>query len=293
MLHNIFKILQKLVEFRVYMSAAQDKAGPPGNFDNSNSQYLIQRGLVCTTTKIRNVHMVMSFPYKDSTSGKIEADVFECRTSPDADADYLELPIGSIAIHHTVASTVVTDADIWIHKISGYAKVLTDNGPDTIDCIATTARATANGNVWDGLRIKSKCPTGVTISGEQRGLYIETEVTGTGISGTHYGLKIETYVESTATLGDHYGMGIYTYDNRAGSNQLHVMRLEHNGANVGNAFLGCFAASGKMAYLLESSTTDDSWMSITTTPTCSNAGGWERVKYGGYVRYRQLWTTIS
>lgn len=290
MLHNLFKSLEKIIRFRCY-AASDDKLSPPGKIDGSGSSFLATRGKVGTTA-FKNFLATMHFPYNDSISGEHQADVIYTRTTPVGDADWQALPIGSITLQHVVAATVVTDAGVYIKTITGAFEKFLTTDQNTIDTSATDARA---GTRWDGLRIKSKVPTGVTCAGEQTGLYIETEVTGTGIcSGSHYGLKIETYVVSTATItGDHYGAGIFTYDDRAGSNQLHVLRLEHNGANVGNAFLGCFAAAGKMNYLLESSTTDDSWMSIGTTPTCGTAAGWERVKYGGYVRYRQLYSAVS
>lgn len=188
----------------------------------------------------------------------------------------------------TYASGVVTTSAKYVYNYSVWRKYLTDYLP-IVDSIAITAQA---GSAWHGMRIKSRSAS-QTITGEHTGLYIETEATGTSTSGAHYGLKIETYVVATATIGDHYGAAIFTYDDRVGSNQLHVLRLEHNGANVGNAFLGCFAAANKITYLIESSTTDDTWMSITTTPTCSNVGGWYKVKHGGYTRYIQLWTTVA
>ncbi|HUX58625.1 MAG TPA: hypothetical protein VMV77_16765 [Bacteroidales bacterium] len=188
----------------------------------------------------------------------------------------------------TYASNVVTTAHRYVYQYDVWRKYLTDYIP-IVDSIAITAQA---GSAWHGMRIKSRSAS-QTITGEHTGLYIETEATGTSSSGNHTGLKIETYVVATATIGDHYGAAIYTYDDRVGSNQLHVLRLEHNGANVGNAFLGCFAAANKMTYLIESSTTNDTWMSVTTTPTCSGVGGWYKVKHGGYTRYIQLWTTIA
>ena len=279
--------LYRIIDFKCYMAAADDKKCPPGNFYSFASGN-IEMGRQATNA-IKNVMGIIGFPYADSVCGKKEVAVINTRVTPLGDADYAGLPIGSLCFTQTIVSTAVTDAGIFIKNSDGFCEFLTTSRPVVVST-CTTALGTAG---WHGMRIQSKVPTGVTCVGAQNGLYIETEVTGTGISGVHHGLKIETYVESGATLGDHYGAGIYTYDNRAGSNQLHVLRLEHNGANIGNAFFGVFCQAGKMAHLLESSTTDDTWMSITTTPTCSGAGGWEKVKYGGYTRYRQLWTTIG
>lgn len=188
----------------------------------------------------------------------------------------------------TYSSGSVSTSEKYVYNYSVWRKYLTDYLP-VVDSIAITAQA---GSAWHGMRIKSRNAS-QTVTGEQTGLYIETEATGTAVSGAHYGIKLETYVVSTATIGDHYGMGIFTYDDRTGSNQLHVLRLEHNGANVGNAFLGCFAAANKITYLIESSTTDDTWMSLLTTPTCGTAAGWYKTRHGGYTRYVQLYSAVS
>jgi hypothetical protein len=190
---------------------------------------------------------------------------------------------------YTFSSNLVTTKHHYVYQLGVWRKYLTDYIP-IVDSIAITAEA---GSAWHGMRIKSRSAA-QTITGEHTGLYIETEATGASVSGNHSGIKVETYVTSTATIGDHYGIAVYTYDDIAGTNNsLNVIRLEHNGAAVGGAFIECQCAAGKMQYLLQSSTTDDTWMSITTTPTCATAAGWERVKYGGYVRYRQLYSAVS
>jgi hypothetical protein len=186
-------------------------------------------------------------------------------------------------------SNAITTKHHYVHQKDVWRKYLTDYIP-IVDSIAITAEA---GSAWHGMRIKSRSAA-QTITGEHTGLYIETEATGASVSGNHSGIKVETYVTSTATIGDHYGIAVYTYDDIVGTNNsLNVIRLEHNGAAVGGAFIECQCAAGKIQYLLQSSTTDDTWMSITTTPTCGTAAGWERVKYGGYVRYRQLYSAVS
>lgn len=153
---------------------------------------------------------------------------------------------------------------------------------------------TANGTTCYGLRVKSKVPTALTASGDQTGIYIETEVTGTGTCiGMHYGLKVETYVESGATLsGDHYGAGIFTYSDVSGTKVNSCLRLEHNGASVCSAFIGVFNQTGKMLYLLESSMVAESWCGVASTVTIAN-GGWLRIKLGGYTRYIALGSTYS
>lgn len=190
----------------------------------------------------------------------------------------------------TYSSNLVTTKHKYVYQLGVFRKYLTDYIP-IVDSIAITAEA---GSDWHGMRIKSRAATGAAITGTQTGLYIETELTGTATcSGPHYGLKIETYVVSTATLSsDHYGAGIFTYDDRAGSNQLHVLRLEHNGANVANAFLGCFNADAKMSYFLESSTTEDDWVNITETAS-PGAHGWIKIKLGGYTKYIALCDSVS
>lgn len=291
-LQKLFRMIKAVVDLRPH-TAAQDKLNPPGNVYNSSSAQLLQRGKVGSTSEFKNLLFSIAMPYNDSVCGSKRIDGIYCRTTPVADVDYDDLPIGSLAIFQTVASTVVTDTQILIHNIYGYGDLMANNRDNIITATATAARATAAGR-WTGLRVKSSIPTAIDCSAvEQHGIYIETETLGTGKCGTHYGMKIETYVVSTATCGDHYGIGVFTYDDRVGSNQLHVARLEHNGANVGNAFLGCYAAANKITHLIESSTTDDTWMSLSTTPTCGTAAGWYKVKHGGYTRYIQLYSAIS
>lgn len=270
-------------------AAADDRKVPPGRIFTGPASGYINRGEV-GTNRFKNFLFSIALPFADAICGKKFVDGIFTRTTPVGDSDWEAMPKGSFAVFLTVASKVVTDAAYYIHTIDGYTKVITGGGDNTIDAIATTARA---GTRWDGLRLKSKVPTGVTCAGEQTGLYIETEVTGTGIvSGVHYGLKVETYVESTATLSsDHYGAGIFTYDNRAGSNKLHVLRLEHNGANVGNAFLGLFNAAGKISYFLETSATTG-WINLSQTAS-PGAYGWIKIKIGGATKYIALCDTAS
>ena len=129
-------------------------------------------------------------------------------------------------------------------------------------------------------------------SGNVRGLYVEAEALGTGkTTGFFEGIDVETYVESGASVGDHYGIYVKTYSDIAGNQEIMPLRLEHNGASVADAFIGAFAQTGKMRYFLVSSQTSETWCNV--TQTASTAGGWLKVKLGGYDRYIALFTTVS
>lgn len=144
-----------------------------------------------------------------------------------------------------------------------------------------------------GVRSRVAVKTGVTLTGSLYGVHIETEALGTGVvSGNFEGMDIETYVVSTATIsGDHYGIFVKTYSDIAGNQEIVPLRLEHNGASVANAFIGVFAQTGKMRYFLYSSHTSETWCNV--TQTASTAGGWLKVRLGGYDRYIALYTTVS
>jgi hypothetical protein len=290
MLNKIFKLIKTAVRMRCF-AAADDYLSPPATILDAGSGALVRRGKV-GSTEFKNLVATLRMGHNDSVSGSTYADIIYTRTSPVDDANYEALPIGSLCLFQTVASTVVTDADYFVLNIHGWSKFMTNLEKNTINCIATTALATSS---WHAMNIKSKVPTGVTSAGQQSALYIETEVTGTGIcTGSHYGIKVETYIVSTATMsGDHYGIAVFTYSDIAGNQAIDCLRLEHNGASVAQGFLNLQAQAGKMRWLWTSSTTDATWMSVTTTPTCSTAGGWLIVKHGGYTRYLQLYTTVS
>ena len=263
------------------MSLANDKVG--------HHVRLISANALLSATVVRsgfeNVISADTFAFLGSGNRSIRREwVGETVPGTDYDAVCNE---GDEYLMLTYASGVVTTSAKYVYDYSVWRKFLTDFRP-IVDSIAITALA---GSSWHGMRVKSRCASQV-ITGEQTGLYIETELTGTGsCTGAHYGLKIETYVVATATVGsDHYGAGIFTYSDIVGNQPIIVLRLEHNGASVANSFLGLF---GSPRYLIDSSNTNEAWMSIATTPTCSNAGGWYKVKHGGYTRYIQLWATVA
>ena len=272
------------------MTAAQDYISPPATVIDAGSGSLALRGKV-GSTEFKNLVFSLRMGHNDSVSGKTFADMIYTRTTPVGDANYEALPIGSLCLFQTVASTVVTDADYFCLNIHGWGKFMCDNEKNILTATCTTAL----GATWHALNIKSKVPTGVTCAGHQSALYVETEVTGTGTcSGSHYGIKVETYVTSAATVtGDHYGIAVFTYSDIAGNQAIDCLRLEHNGASVAQGFFNLQAAAGKMRWWSTSSTTDATWMSLSTTPTCGTAAGWEKVKYGGYTRYRQLYSAVS
>ena len=264
------------------MSLANDKIG--------HHVRLISANALVSSTVVRsgfeNVISADTFAFLGSGNRSIRRE-WVGETAPSTNYDDV-CNEGDEYLMLTYSSGVVTTSAKYVYDYSVWRKYLTDFLP-IVDSIAITALA---GSAWHGMRIKSRNAS-QTVTGEQTGLYIETEATGTAVSGNHYGLKSETYVVATATIGYHCGAGIFTYDDRVGSNQLHVLRLEHNGANVGNAFLGCFAAANKITYLIESSTRDDTWMSLSTTPTCGTEAGWYKVKHGAYTRYIQLYSAVS
>lgn len=289
MLQKIKRMIEGIVKLWP-ATAAQDKLNPPGNFYNSSSAQLLQRGKVGSSSEFKNIIGSMAFPYNDSVCGPKRADVIYCRTTPVSDADYDDLPIGSLAIFQTVSSTSVADTQIYINNIYGYGDLMANNRDNIITATATAAQATAQGR-WAGLRVRS-INTVDCSAVEQHGIYVETECTGTGQCSNHYGIKVETYITSGASVGDHYGIGVYTYSDVAGDNEIYCLRLEHNGAADAAAFL-CLQAAAGMRYLISSSATNDEWMSVTTTVTCATAGGWYRVKHGGYTRYIQLYQSVS
>jgi len=274
-------------------TATQDKAVNQARFYGGPSAGLAARSNVYSTVKFKNYLFNLDLPYGDSVCQRQQVDGIFTRTTPVSDADYAGMPIGSLCLFQTIASTVVTNAAWFVKNIDDWVPFLTGGGDNIIDAIATTARASS---AWHGLRVKSKVPTGVTCAGQQNGLYIETEVTGTGTcSGVHSGLKIETYIVATATMSsDHYGIAVYTYSDVAGNQAIDTLRLEHNGASVAQSFLNLQSAAAKMRYLIVSSTVDEStWVGISTTPTCATAAGWYKVKHGGYTRYIQLYSQVS
>ena len=129
-------------------------------------------------------------------------------------------------------------------------------------------------------------------TGNVFGIHVEVEALGTGkTTGFFEGIDVETYVESDASVGDHYGIYVKTYSDIASPGVIMPLRLEHNGASVAEAFIGVFAQTGKMSYFLESSNTSEDWCNV--TQTASGAGGWLKVKLGGYDRYIALFTTVS
>jgi hypothetical protein len=287
MLHN--GLFAKLRAAFVYAAAvkcrtvATDKLEPPGTVFTSGSSALNEAG---RADSAKNLLVAFGLPFNDSACGLKVPVVYYGRTTPVG--GYTSAPMGSM--FYQVAADD-TDANVYIRKSTAWTPLLTGVLP-VASSVATTALA---GTRWDGMRVSSEIPTGVTCAGENTGLYIETAVTGTGVcTGSHYGLKIETYVTSLATMsGDHYGIGVYTYSDIAGNCAIDCLRLEHNGASVANSFLCLQNQTGKMRYLITSSMTNESWMSIGTTPTCGTAGGWYRVKHGGYTRYIQLYTSVS
>lgn len=143
----------------------------------------------------------------------------------------------------------------------------------------------------DTMAIHSKisAATGKTIA-SQKGLYIEEEALGTAIiSGSIFGIDLETYVESGVTFsGDHIGIYVKTYSDIAGNQAISCARLEHNGASVANSFLCVQNQAGKMRYLLDSSTTADTWVNVTTA-VAGNQYGFLKIKLGGYDRYIPLY----
>lgn len=267
------------------MSLANDKLSGGRRIIAGNSQLAAK----CLAGGFKNV--ISADEYSFASGNRAENVTWVGETAPGSNYDTY-VTIGDRYILLTFTSGAVSAVAEYIYTEYGWSQILNSGGPMTIDVTATTALAASSQHA---LRVKSKVPTGVTCGGHQSCIYLETEVTGTGTcSGSHYGLKIETYVTSGATItGDHYGIAVFTYSDIAGTQAIDCLRLEHNGASVANAFLNLQSAASKMSYLISSSSTNNTWCGITTTPTCATAGGWYRVKHGGYTRYIQLYTSVS
>lgn len=110
--------LYALVSFRAYV-AADDKLAPPGTIFTSGSSSLVEIG----NRLFKNILANISFPWNDSISGKKNAVVIYTRESPIDDTGYANLPIGSICIRQLVASTVVTDSEIYLKKRDGWSRM--------------------------------------------------------------------------------------------------------------------------------------------------------------------------
>lgn len=138
----MFKRLLKLFDTACY-TAAQDKVVNPSAHHKGSALggALVLEGLV-GTTKFKNVSGVSEYPYNDSVSGpKRTVEIFT-RTTPVADADYTDLPSGSKCVMHTVASTVLTDEDVFVKDGAGtsdWAKVVKVRGT-TAGTVHTAAR---------------------------------------------------------------------------------------------------------------------------------------------------------
>lgn len=137
----LFKVLFGLFSVACY-TAAQDKVCNPARVDFSGSSYMVQEGLVGSTTKFKNVFGIISFPYNDSTSPEKRIVMAYGRTTPVGDADYAGLPIGSLFVLQDITSTAVTDTNILVKDGSGasnWATLL--KAPSTTSVVRTDAKS--------------------------------------------------------------------------------------------------------------------------------------------------------
>lgn len=106
-------------------TATQDKAVGQARMYGGPSAGLIHRSNVYSSVKFGNFLFNMDLPYGDSVCQRKQVDGIFCRTTPVDDADYAGLGIGSLALFQTITSQAVTEADWYIKKGDGFAKIQT------------------------------------------------------------------------------------------------------------------------------------------------------------------------
>ncbi|MCK9600441.1 MAG: hypothetical protein M0R06_15455 [Sphaerochaeta sp.] len=114
----MFKILFTLFSVACFAAADDYKCDPPKITMDGSDRFL--EGLkTASTTVFKNVMGYIQFPFNDSISGAMEAVIIYTRSSPQADANYAGLPIGSICYQLEITSTAASGAMVWLKVRSG------------------------------------------------------------------------------------------------------------------------------------------------------------------------------
>lgn len=161
----MFKGLLKVL-YLVASAAADDKATSPGKCIANQAASLITKGFVGSATQFRNILASIVMPYNDTVSGEKEITVIGVRTSPVGDADYAGLPIGSIAIMHTVSAKVTTAVTLYMKTGTGA------NDWATI-CTPSASSSQVRTAAWKEIEVRGSNSG----TGDYRGVYANISVT--------------------------------------------------------------------------------------------------------------------
>jgi hypothetical protein len=135
---NIFKKVMRRVSFCQY-AAADDYTAEVATVSTNMAAALIQKGLKGVSVAFRNILGMLSLNFSDSVSNAKSVLAIYTRTTPQGDANYANLEIGTICLQTPVTSGAITDMIWWYKAVAGANgwRQMT-SGKDGEQCVTVT-----------------------------------------------------------------------------------------------------------------------------------------------------------